>query len=109
MAGLAATSSGTFGREALRAVGPNAAARARRFRVPVVTSDGLPPARRDVVDGTLPSPPGVAKLINGLVIQLAFRAKGQTLRWLPGVMVKWYAWAAEYPKTSIEKADGDAK
>ena len=21
--------------------------------------------------------------------------KGQTLRWLPGVMVKWYAWAAE--------------
>ena len=26
--------------------------------------------------------------------------KGQTLRWLPGVMVKWYAWAAEYPKTS---------
>ncbi len=29
--------------------------------------------------------------------------KGQTLRWLPGVMVKWYAWAAEYPKTSIEQ------
>jgi hypothetical protein len=29
--------------------------------------------------------------------------KGQTLRWLPGVMVKWYAWAAEYPGTSIEK------
>jgi hypothetical protein len=27
--------------------------------------------------------------------------KGQTLRWLPGVMVKWYAWSAEYPKTSI--------
>ena len=32
----------TFGREALRAVGANAAARARRFRVPVVTSDSLP-------------------------------------------------------------------
>ncbi len=30
--------------------------------------------------------------------------KGQTLRWLPGVMVKWYAWAAEYPKTSVEGA-----
>jgi hypothetical protein len=29
--------------------------------------------------------------------------KGQTLRWLPGVMVKWFAWAAEYPKTSLEK------
>jgi hypothetical protein len=28
--------------------------------------------------------------------------KGQTLRWLPGVMVKWYAWAAEYPGTSLE-------
>src|SRR5262249_41659374 len=27
--------------------------------------------------------------------------KGQTLRWLPGVMVKWYAWVAEYPQTSI--------
>jgi len=27
--------------------------------------------------------------------------KGQTLRWLPGVMVKWHAWAAEYPKTSV--------
>lgn len=28
--------------------------------------------------------------------------KGQTLRWLPGVMVKWYAWVAEYPKTLLE-------
>jgi hypothetical protein len=28
--------------------------------------------------------------------------KGQTLHWLPGVMVKWYAWSAEYPKTSLE-------
>jgi hypothetical protein len=35
--------------------------------------------------------------------------KGQTLRWLPGVMVKWYAWAAEYPKTSIDQAEGDAQ
>src|SRR5262249_6110904 len=35
--------------------------------------------------------------------------KGQTLRWLPGVMVKWYAWAAEYPRTSVEKDPGDAK
>jgi Protein of unknown function (DUF3179) len=30
--------------------------------------------------------------------------KGQTLRWLPGVMVKWYAWAGEYPKTALESA-----
>lgn len=27
--------------------------------------------------------------------------KGQTLPWRPGVMVKWYAWAAEYPKTTL--------
>ncbi len=32
--------------------------------------------------------------------------KGQALRWLPGVMVKWYAWAASYPKTSIEGHEG---
>ena len=36
--------------------------------------------------------------------------KGQTLRWLPGVMVKWFAWAAEYPKTSLENHQtGDGK
>ncbi|SIO60801.1 Protein of unknown function [Singulisphaera sp. GP187] len=28
--------------------------------------------------------------------------KGQTLRWLPGVMVMWYAWAADYPMTALE-------
>jgi hypothetical protein len=28
--------------------------------------------------------------------------KGRVLPWLPGVMVKWYAWAAEYPKTTVE-------
>jgi hypothetical protein len=30
------------------------------------------------------------------------RRKGQALTWLPGVMVKWYAWVAEYPETSLE-------
>jgi hypothetical protein len=30
--------------------------------------------------------------------------KGQTLPWLGGVMVKWYAWAASYPDTSLEGA-----
>jgi Protein of unknown function (DUF3179) len=29
--------------------------------------------------------------------------KGQTLRWLPGVMVKWCAWAASYPRTSVDR------
>jgi len=27
--------------------------------------------------------------------------KGWTLRWLDGTQVKWFAWAAEYPKTTI--------
>ncbi|MBI3877294.1 MAG: DUF3179 domain-containing protein [Verrucomicrobia bacterium] len=27
--------------------------------------------------------------------------KGKTLVWLPGVQCKWFAWAAEYPNTSI--------
>lgn len=27
--------------------------------------------------------------------------KGKTLQWLPGVQCKWWAWAAEYPHTSI--------
>lgn len=26
---------------------------------------------------------------------------GQTLRWLPGVQCRWFAWAAEYPQTEI--------
>jgi hypothetical protein len=32
--------------------------------------------------------------------------EGKTLRWLPGVMVKWYAWAASYPETSLEGREG---
>ncbi len=30
--------------------------------------------------------------------------KGWTLTWLDGTQVKWFAWAAEYPQTSIFKA-----
>ena len=30
--------------------------------------------------------------------------KGWTLEWLDGTQVKWFAWAAEYPTTSIYKA-----
>jgi hypothetical protein len=33
--------------------------------------------------------------------------KGQTLRWLPGLMVKWYAWAAEYPRTTLASTEGE--
>jgi hypothetical protein len=38
--------------------------------------------------------------------------KGWTLEWLDGTQVKWFAWAAEYPKTSIYQgpaAGADAK
>jgi hypothetical protein len=34
--------------------------------------------------------------------------KGQTLRWLPGVMVKWFAWSGEYPESSVEGANPTA-
>jgi hypothetical protein len=30
--------------------------------------------------------------------------KGWTLNWLDGTQVKWFAWAAEYPETSIYRA-----
>jgi len=32
------------------------------------------------------------------------KLKGWTLEWLDGTQVKWFAWAAEYPKTSIYRA-----
>jgi hypothetical protein len=35
--------------------------------------------------------------------------RGQTLKWLPGVMVKWYAWAAAYPRTSLENPGDQEK
>ena len=31
--------------------------------------------------------------------------KGWTLRWLDSTQVKWFAWAAEYPETSIYRAE----
>jgi hypothetical protein len=35
--------------------------------------------------------------------------KGWTLEWLDGVQVKWFAWAAEYPKTDIHGVKDDKK
>ncbi|HJT30924.1 MAG TPA: DUF3179 domain-containing (seleno)protein [Pirellulales bacterium] len=29
--------------------------------------------------------------------------KGQTLRWLPGVQCRWFAWAAEYPQSKLHE------
>jgi hypothetical protein len=34
---------------------------------------------------------------------VAGERKGWTLTWLDGTQVKWFAWAAEYPQTSIYK------
>jgi len=33
---------------------------------------------------------------------LSGRLKGETLTWLPGVVVKWYAWSASHPQTALE-------
>jgi hypothetical protein len=30
--------------------------------------------------------------------------KSKTLRWLPGIQCRWFAWAAEYPQTAIYKS-----
>ena len=35
--------------------------------------------------------------------------KGWTLKWLDGTQVKWFAWAAEYPDTSIYNANEKAR
>ena len=35
--------------------------------------------------------------------------KGWTLQWLDGVQVKWFAWAAEYPDTSVYEASETSK
>jgi hypothetical protein len=58
------------------------------------------------VDGTAAEAPWVDKE-TGSRWSIAGRAvsgprKGHTLTWLPGVMVKWYAWAAEYPNTTLD-------
>jgi hypothetical protein len=37
------------------------------------------------------------------------KLKGYTLTWLDSVQVKWFAWAAEYPRTTIHKAVDSAK
>lgn len=31
-------------------------------------------------------------------------SRGKTLRWLPGVQCRWFAWAAEYPETELHTA-----
>jgi len=33
--------------------------------------------------------------------------KGKTLRWLPGVQCRWFAWAAEYPETELAPGPRD--
>lgn len=58
-------------------------------------------------DGTDPDAPfvdpesGSRWAITGRAV--AGPRKGQSLRWLPGVMVKWYAWAASHPETTLDR------
>jgi len=33
--------------------------------------------------------------------------KGKTLRWLPGVQCRWFAWVAEYPETELQPGPRD--
>jgi len=33
--------------------------------------------------------------------------EGKTLRWLPGVQCRWFAWAAEYPETALHPGPRD--
>lgn len=33
--------------------------------------------------------------------------KGRTLRWLPGVQCRWFAWASEYPHTELSAGARD--
>jgi hypothetical protein len=35
--------------------------------------------------------------------------QGKTLRWLPGVQCRWFAWAAEYPETEIASVASESK
>ena len=37
---------------------------------------------------------------------VAGELKGWTLQWVDSVQVKWFAWAAEYPQTTIYKSEG---
>jgi hypothetical protein len=68
------------------------------------------------VDTRAPSAPFIDKE-TGSRWDIAGRAvegglKGWTLTWLEGVQVKWFAWAAEYPETSIfgqDSAESDYK
>jgi hypothetical protein len=58
------------------------------------------------VDATAPDAPWVDRE-SGSRWSISGRAvsgprQGQTLRWLPGIMVKWYAWSADYPATGLE-------
>jgi hypothetical protein len=58
-----------------------------------------------VADETNPEAPWIDKE-TGSHWSIAGRAvsgplKGKKLTWLPGVMVKWYAWSASYPQTAL--------
>jgi hypothetical protein len=35
--------------------------------------------------------------------------RGRELEWVPGVQCRWYAWAAEYPQTTISSASSASR
>src|SRR5262249_17308539 len=97
----------------------------RKYKAPQPGDDGVSPPDDGVptIDGPLPAPRQIAL---GLAPKggpdrfvdagrksswdVAGRAsagevKGWTLAWLDSVQVKWFAWAAEHPQTSVYAAD----
>jgi hypothetical protein len=96
--------------------GPTRTAAAYRpLASPPKKVSGKPRAVTLGVDTKVPAAPFVDKE-TGSRWDAAGRAvegelKGWTLTWLDGVQVKWFAWAAEYPRTSVagEAAGADYK
>src|SRR5262249_55306825 len=97
------------------------ASQPRKFKAPQPDASGVSPP-----DEGLPIPPGAAVVgPRKLTLRLGSKAagrfedsetksrwdvagrciegelKGFTLEWIDNVQVKWFAWAAEYPETSI--------
>jgi hypothetical protein len=74
------------------------------------TGAKAPEPMTPAVDARDPGPPWVDQE-TGSRCTIAGRAvsrprRGRTLRRLPGVIVKWYAWAAGYPETPLGTDQG---
>ncbi len=70
-----------------------------------IEADGTNPAVQLKVDESVPDAPFLDQA-SGSHFDIVGRAvdgplKGRTLRWLPGVQCRWFAWSAEYPDTEV--------